>query len=600
MRGSDRLNVGRSRRRQRQRVLERVLLGGNHMLMRLPTPRLLLPTLLWLLACLAPAPSPAAMEAATPNATTPAATTPAATTPAAATRLPQLLQQLPDASYADKQTLIKQLAATHDPRVRVVLNALLEGNLYARSSDHQVFITRADGDNLALTDPLTAAPAGTASSDGLTRIGVNNQLRKTLRVALAQFDLSSPDAGVRREAVREMLRAVDAQTVEVLRGRLHEEQDKGVRADIRDGLALADLDSGDADTRLAAVKTLAGSLNLDVYNRLSSMVEQASDGSYGESDPRVRAAAQSSIRAINRWRIFYSGIQTLLFGLSQGSVLVLAAIGLAITFGVMGVINMAHGELMMLGAYTTYVVQLLMPQHIGASILVAIPAAFLVSGLAGIAIERTIVRHLYGRPLETLLATFGLSLVLQQAVRDIFSANNRPVQSPEWISGQLQINQALSITYNRLYIIVFTFVLFLVLLQVLKRTRLGLEVRAVAQNRAMAKAMGIRTEWVDALTFGLGSGIAGIAGVALSQLTNVGPNLGQSYIVDSFMVVVFGGVGNLWGTELGGNALGIVNKLLEPYSGAVLAKIFVLVFLILFIQRRPRGLFPQKGRAADG
>jgi urea transport system permease protein len=348
------------------------------------------------------------------------------------------------------------------------------------------------------------------------------------------------------------------------------------------------------------VKTLAGSLNLDVYTRLTSMVEQTSDGSYGESDPRVRAAAAASIRAINRWRIFYAGIQTLMFGLSQGSVLVLAAIGLAITFGVMGVINMAHGELMMLGAYTTYVVQLLMPQHIGASIIVAIPAAFLVSGLAGIAIERTIVRHLYGRPLETLLATFGLSLVLQQAVRDIFSANNRPVQSPEWISGELQINQALSITYNRLYIIVFTFVLFLVLLQVLKRTRLGLEVRAVAQNRAMAKAMGIRTEWVDALTFGLGSGIAGIAGVALSQLTNVGPNLGQSYIVDSFMVVVFGGVGNLWGTELGGNALGIVNKLLEPYSGAVLAKIFVLVFLILFIQRRPRGLFPQKGRAADG
>jgi urea transport system permease protein len=399
--------------------------------------------------------------------------------------------------------------------------------------------------------------------------------------------------------VREMLRAVDAQTVVALRARLAEEHDKGVRAEIRDGLALTDLDSDDADTRLAAVKTLAGSLNLDVYNRLTSMVEQAGDGSYGESDARVRAAAQASIRAINRWRILYASIQTLMFGLSQGSVLVLAAIGLAITFGVMGVINMAHGELMMLGAYTTYVVQLLMPQHIGASIVVALPAAFLVSGLAGIAIERTIVRHLYGRPLETLLATFGLSLVLQQAVRDIFSANNRPVQSPDWISGELQINEALSITYNRLYIIVFTFVLFLVLLQVLKRTRLGLEVRAVSQNRAMAKAMGIRTEWVDALTFGLGSGIAGVAGVALSQLTNVGPNLGQSYIVDSFMVVVFGGVGNLWGTELGGNALGIVNKLLEPYSGAVLAKIFVLVFLILFIQRRPRGLFPQKGRAAD-
>jgi urea transport system permease protein len=293
-------------------------------------------------------------------------------------------------------------------------------------------------------------------------------------------------------------------------------------------------------------------------------------------------------------------VQTGLYGLSQGSVLVLAAIGLAITFGVMGVINMAHGELMMLGAYSTYVVQLLMPQHIGASILVAIPVAFLVSGLAGIAIERGIVRHLYGRPLETLLATFGLSLILQQAVRDIFSANNRPVETPQWLAGSLQINEVLSITYNRLYIIFFTFAVFLLLLTILKRTRLGLEVRAVSQNRAMAKAMGIRTEWVDAMTFGLGSGIAGIAGVALSQLTNVGPNLGQSYIVDSFMVVVFGGVGNVWGTEIGGNALGVVNKVLEPYAGAVLAKIFVLVFLILFIQRRPRGMFPQKGRAAEG
>jgi urea transport system permease protein len=532
---------------------------------------------LWLLACLAPA----AMAAAT------------------AAPLADLLQQLPQATYADKQALIKQLTELHDPRVRAVLNALLEGNLYTRSSDGQVFIAEADGDNLKLTDPLTSAPAATASAEGFTRIGANNQLRKALRVALAQFDLSSPDALVRRAAVREMLRAVDADTLVVLRARLGQESDAGVKREIRDALALADLDDADAATRLAAVRTLAGSLNTDVYNRLTSMAQQASDGSYGESDARVRAAAQSSIRAINRWRIFYSGIQTLLFGLSQGSVLVLAAIGLAITFGVMGVINMAHGELMMLGAYTTYVVQLLMPQHIGASIVIAIPAAFLVSGLAGIAIERGIVRHLYGRPLETLLATFGLSLVLQQAVRDIFSANNRPVQSPEWISGVLQINESLSITYNRLYIIVFTFVLFLGLLAVLKRTRLGLEVRAVSQNRAMAKAMGIRTEWVDALTFGLGSGIAGVAGVALSQLTNVGPNLGQSYIVDSFMVVVFGGVGNLWGTELGGNALGIVNKLLEPYSGAVLAKIFVLVFLILFIQRRPRGLFPQKGRAAE-
>jgi len=385
----------------------------------------------------------------------------------------------------------------------------------------------------------------------------------------------------------------------VLRARLKVERNAGVRDEIEVGLALADLDSSDSSVRVAGVQTLAGSLNPDVYNKLTSMIEQGSDGSYGESDPTVRAAAVASLASINHWRAFYSAIQTLLFGLSQGSVLVLAAIGLAITFGVMGVINMAHGELMMLGAYTTYVVQLLMPEHIGASILVALPAAFLVSGLAGVAFERSIVRHMYGRPLETLLATFGLSLILQQLVRDIFTANNRPVKTPEWLSGELQINGALSITYNRLYIIVFTFALFLVLLVVLKRTRLGLEVRAVSQNRTMAKAMGVKTARVDALTFGLGSGIAGVAGVALSQLTNVGPNLGQSYIVDSFMVVVFGGVGNLWGTEVGGNTLGIVNKVLEPYSGAVLAKIFVLVFLILFIQRRPRGLFPQKGRAAE-
>jgi urea transport system permease protein len=254
---------------------------------------------------------------------------------------------------------------------------------------------------------------------------------------------------------------------------------------------------------------------------------------------------------------------------------------------------------MMLGAYTTYVVQLLMPRQIGASIFVAIPAAFLVAGLAGVVLERCIIRFLYGRPLETLLATFGVSLVLQQLVRSVFSANNRDVETPAWMSGTWQLNDALALTYNRLYIVLFTIIVFAVLQVVLKRTRLGLEIRAVSQNRAMARAMGIRSEWVDAMTFGLGSGIAGVAGVALSQLTNVGPNLGQSYIIDSFMVVVFGGVGNLWGTLIGGMSMGIVNKLLEPYAGAVLGKILVLVALILFIQSRPRGLFPQTGRAVE-
>ena len=279
--------------------------------------------------------------------------------------------------------------------------------------------------------------------------------------------------------------------------------------------------------------------------------------------------------------------------------LLLAAIGLAITFGVMGVINMAHGELIMLGAYTTFVVQQIFPDGHEWSLLVALPAAFLVSAVVGIVIERGVIRFLYGRPLETLLATFGVSLILQQAVRVIFSPLNRSVVTPEWMSGALQINPIFSLTYNRLYIIVFALIVFFALQLVLKKTRLGLQVRAVSQNRGTARAMGIRSERVNALTFGLGSGIAGIAGVALAQLTNVGPNLGQSYIIDSFMVVVFGGVGNLWGTLTAAFSLGIANKIIEPMAGAVLAKIMVLVFIILFIQRKPRGLFPQRGRAAE-
>jgi urea transport system permease protein len=328
------------------------------------------------------------------------------------------------------------------------------------------------------------------------------------------------------------------------------------------------------------------------------MAKNAED-EFIETDMDVRTAAKSALNSIQSSLDFYHVIETTFFGLSLGSVLLLAAIGLAITFGVMGVINMAHGELIMLGAYTTYVIQQFMPNHIGISVLVAIPAAFIVAGLVGIAIERGVIRFLYGRPLETLLATFGISLILQQLVRSIFSPLNRSVETPAWMSGTLELNSALSLTYNRLYIILFSIIVFFALLLVLKKTVLGLQVRAVAQNRAMARAMGVRSEWVDALTFGLGSGIAGVAGVALSQLTNVGPNMGQGYIIDSFMVVVFGGVGNLWGTFVGAMSLGVVNKYLEPYSGAVMAKILVLVFIILFIQKRPRGLFPQKGRAAE-
>jgi urea transport system permease protein len=295
-------------------------------------------------------------------------------------------------------------------------------------------------------------------------------------------------------------------------------------------------------------------------------------------------------------------IQDLWFGLSLGSVLLLAAIGLAVTFGVMGVINMAHGEMVMLGAYTTFVVQdtirTTAPHLFDWSLAIALPLAFLVAALIGAAIERGIIRFLYGRPLETLLATFGLSLMLQQAVRTIFGPNNREVGNPGWMSGAFRL-EGLTITYNRMWIVVFAALVFVALLLVLRRTALGLQMRAVTQNRRMAAAMGIRTDRVDCLTFALGSGIAGLAGVALSQIDNVSPNLGQSYIIDSFLVVVFGGVGNLWGTLVAALSLGVVNKLLEPLAGAVLGKILVLVLLVLFIQRRPRGLFPLRGRAVE-
>lgn len=502
-------------------------------------------------------------------------------------------------NFPDKTAAVAAITELKHPQGRAVLAALLDGKLYFRNADNQVFITDGGETALALTDPRSQKSAGTGSADEFTRITTNNSLRKSLRSAVAGFALSDPDADVRLAAVREMLRSMDEDSVALLRASLEKERDADVRQAMREGLALADLDSPEADTRLAALQSLTESLSPDVYNRLTAMVTAAEDSSFPESDERVRTMAREVIASIDSSRRFYSTLETLFFGLSLGSVLVLAAIGLAITFGVMGVINMAHGELMMLGAYTTYVVQQALPNQIGMSLFIAIPLAFVVSAGVGMLIERGVVRFLYGRPLETLLATFGVSLVLQQIVRDVFSANNRPVETPAWMSGSLQINEALSITYNRLYVILFMIVVFVILQMVLQKTSLGLKVRAVAQNRNMARAMGVRTQWVDAMTFGLGSGIAGVAGVALSQLTNVGPNLGQQYIIDSFMVVVFGGVGNLWGTLIGGMSLGVVNKVLEPWAGAVLAKILVLIALILFIQRRPRGLFPQKGRAAE-
>jgi len=509
------------------------------------------------------------------------------------------LSALATTNFKAREAALVQLAQTRHASTKSALSALLEGTLYYRKADKHVFIVSGT-DFLTLTDATTLKSAGTADPADMAKITTNNSLRKILKSALAGFALNDPDAAVRLAAVNEMLRSMDGDNAAILRERIKTEKDDDVKKAIDDGLALADLDDPDADKRLAAIQHLKSSLNPGVYNRLTTLTSRGDDGAYLEPDERVRVAAVEGVSHIDSWRRFYSSIETLFFGLSLGSVLVLAAIGLAITFGVMGVINMAHGELMMLGAYTTYVIQQALPNQIGASVLIAIPLAFIVSGLVGVLIERGVVRFLYGRPLETLLATFGVSLILQQIVRDVFTANNRPVETPAWMAGSWQINEALSITYNRLYVVLFMMIVFAILLAVIGKTSLGLKVRAVAQNRAMAKSMGVRTEWIDALTFGLGSGIAGVAGVALSQLTNVGPNLGQQYIIDSFMVVVFGGVGNLWGTLIGGMSLGLVNQMLEPFAGAVLAKIFVLIALIMFIQRRPRGLFPQKGRAAEG
>jgi urea transport system permease protein len=512
------------------------------------------------------------------------------------------LGELRDATFADKEKIVDRLVQSGHPNARIVLTGFLEDRLYFRNDDQKVFLIKSADENspaLDLIDPISLKGAGSASVDNLTKIGTNNRLRRVLQTTLARFGLSSKAPSVRLDAVRAIEQDLDEANVELLRQRSAVETDSRVKNELATSLALASLDGSDTQARLPAILTLRHSMRQDVRNKLESLLDKNPDGSFAESDARVRQAAAAAVKTIDQWRTFYSGIETLFFGLSLGSVLVLIAIGLAITFGVMGVINMAHGELMMLGAYTTYLVQMAMSNHREISILVAIPAAFVVAGLAGILIERTIIRFLYGRPLETLLATFGVSLILQQLVRSIFTALNRSVATPAWMSGTLQVNEALAITYNRLYIVIFTLLVFGVLLVVLNHTRIGLEIRAVSQNRAMAKAMGIRSEWVDAMTFGLGSGIAGVAGVALSQLTNVNPNLGQSYIIDSFMVVVFGGVGNLWGAMVGGMSMGVVNQLLEPYSGAVLAKIFVLIALILFIQRRPRGLFPPTGRASE-
>ena len=525
--------------------------------------------------------------------------------------LPAMTQALIKASYTEKSEIIDSIAAIEDDRKLLILQSLLDNKLYYLKKNKKNIINDGKKQILivdmslvkskkpnAMLDAFSQEDVSGLSKRAVKRIGVNNALRRNLRSHLSLLKITHPNTDVRIAAAQNLLKDSTGIDLAFIEKTLKKEKNAQVIDILKTSRALMLLKSDQSTIRLLALEELDGSLYSEVRIELNKFIAAFNDQSKKERSDEFKLA-QKTLTDIETLMTYNGYAENLYFGLALGAVLLLAAIGLAITFGVMGVINMAHGEMIMLGAYTTYVIQMLMPESIGASLLVSIPAAFLVSGFVGILIERSVIRHLYGRPLETLLATFGISLILQQAVRSIFGPLNREVITPDWLAGTFMVNPGLSLTYNRLYIIIFSLVVLAVLALVLKRTLFGLQMRAVTMNRPMASSMGIRTGWVDALTFGLGSGIAGIAGVALSQLTNVGPNLGQAYIIDSFMVVVFGGVGNLWGTLVGAMSLGIANKFMEPVAGAVLAKIFILVFIILFIQKRPRGLFALKGRAVD-
>ncbi len=547
----------------------------------MPTRGFALPSLTVVLACIAVAATVAGGAPASHAAT-----------------LEEAVQGLSAKSYKDRAVGVEVLAATGHPRAIPILEAMAKGQLFARKADGVIVIGHKTGKVYSLTNALDGSAVGDARKKELKKVKVNNRLRGVIKAALGGLTLLSDDPDRREEAAAAVFAARDPGALDTVDQAIAREEDPGLLDRLT--LAKAAIETNPdfpLDVRLAAVGRLSESALPEVRSLLASLSQES------EPDAAVRATAAEALDAVERDLAFWNLLGAIFQGLSLGSVLLLAAVGLAITFGVMGVINMAHGELVMLGAYTTFVVQQLFrdfaPGGLDYSLAVAVPAAFLVAGAAGVAIERSVIRWLYGRPFETLLATWGLSLILQQLVRTVFGPTNREVSSPSWLSGAFETATGLVLPYNRVAIIIFSLLVVAGIALVLRRTALGLYMRAVTQNRSMASSMGIRTGWVDAATFGLGAGIAGVAGVALSQIDNVSPNLGQAYIVDSFMVVVFGGVGNLWGTLVGAMSLGVINKFLEPFAGAVLAKILVLVAIILFIQKRPRGLFALKGRAAE-
>ena len=486
---------------------------------------------------------------------------------------------------------VGELAAEAPPQAAAILDALGDNRLLFDAADHLVAYRTPAG---AMLNAKTGEPIPEANVAAFKKVRLNNAVRQAIQGAVGSLTLANPDPQKRMAAARDVFKTRDVKALPALEAQLQKEND----ARVADALKLARAaifatsESASPQDRLSAIATLKERGDEDAQSLIGQLAQKT-------TDPTVKSAAESALASIHTRLAMWRVAQNLWYGLSAASVLLLAAIGLAITFGVMGVINMAHGEMVMLGAYATYVVQTVLPSSLqNWSIAFAIPLAFVVAGIVGIAIERLVIRYLYTRPLETLLATWGVSLILQQAVRSLFGANNRQVSNPPFMSGAFELG-GLSITTNRLWIIVLAALVFVGLQLVLRATPFGLQMRAVTQNRRMAAAMGISTAKIDMLAFGLGSGVAGIAGVALSQIDNVSPNLGQGYIIDSFMVVVFGGVGNLWGTALGALTLGIANKFLEPLIGAVQGQIVLLVFIILFIQKRPRGLFALKGRAVE-
>ncbi|AZF61594.1 urea ABC transporter permease subunit UrtB [Pseudomonas sp. LBUM920] len=494
---------------------------------------------------------------------------------------------------------------------RFILTALLLLPLAVYAGDAEDFLTANPPQQAKLLQDWAAQPdparielvdalqQGQITLNGETKtVRLNNRLRGLIDNVQASQQLLAADPKVRLAAAQTLQKTAQPAQLKFLDQQVAAETNEDVHTAL--SLALANLQLVDTDpvVRLAAVRLLGSTGDPLARTRLEALLAPGV-----ETDAAVHTAAETSLAQVKRKLMVGEILGQAFSGMSLGSILLLAALGLAITFGLLGVINMAHGEMLMLGAYSTYVVQLMMQRYVPAAIefypLIALPVAFFVTAAIGMALERTVIRHLYGRPLETLLATWGISLMLIQLVRLVFGAQNVEVSNPQWLSGGIQVLPNLVLPYNRIVIIAFALCVVVLTWLLLNKTRLGLNVRAVTQNRNMAACCGVPTGRVDMLAFGLGSGIAGLGGVALSQVGNVGPDLGQSYIIDSFLVVVLGGVGQLAGSVMAAFGLGIANKILEPQIGAVLGKILILALIILFIQKRPQGLFALKGRVID-